>query len=157
MDEKVAYQRAETLTYKIRVLCKTIIMSANKLEPHLLSMVSYNHICASFLYPYRNYTFYVKLQYLRLFHECYNIPVHVGYERYDYNFKAQLVLQKYDVAVPFNCQKSLQGLLGFLLPLDRQWIIINEVTTPAFSVFPEIEKIAGNGEVTHNDDLIDMV
>ena len=81
-----------------------------------------------------------------------DIPVHVGDEKYDYNFKAQLVLQKYYVAVPFNRQKSLQGLLDLPLPLGTQWKIIDEVANPALSVFPEIEKIAANGEVTHNDD-----
>lgn len=81
-----------------------------------------------------------------------DIPVHVGDEKYDYNFKAQLVLQKYYVAVPFNRQKSLQGMLDFPLPLGTQWKIIDEVANPTLSVFPELEKIAANGEVTHNDD-----
>ena len=80
------------------------------------------------------------------------IPDYVGNEKYDFNFKAQLVLQKYYVAVPLNRQKSLQLLLNFPLPIGTQWKIIEEVANPALSVFTEIEKVAANGELVHNDD-----
>ena len=43
-------------------------------------------------------------------------------------------------------------MLGVPLPASTQWQLIEEVGGAALNVFPELERIAANGELIHNDD-----
>lgn len=80
------------------------------------------------------------------------IPDDVGKEKYDAGFKAILTIQKYYIAVPFYRQAYFQSLINIPLAPSTQWDLIQEVATPAFPVFHELERLAANGDIIHSDD-----
>jgi Transposase IS66 family. len=80
------------------------------------------------------------------------IPPEIGTEKYDFAFKAWIVLQKYYVAVPFYRQQNFQKLLGFPLPDSTQWDLSEQVAGCCYQIFGELILSAANGELVYGDD-----
>ena len=81
-----------------------------------------------------------------------SIPPEIGTEKYDFAFKAWIVLQKYYVAVPFYRQENFQRLLGFPLPDSTQWDLSEQVAGCCYQIFGELVLLAANGELVYSDD-----
>lgn len=82
-----------------------------------------------------------------------NIPPElIKQDKYDAYFKAQLVLLKYYVGVPFYRQENFQRLLNFPLSDATQWDLCEQVSGSCIPVFNVLKTLAANGELIHNDD-----
>lgn len=83
-----------------------------------------------------------------------DIPDEVGPNKYDFAFKAWLVLQKYYVAVPFYRQEAFQEMVGIPLKDATQWDLVEQVAGYCYQVFAILIICAGNGKLIHNDDTM---
>lgn len=80
------------------------------------------------------------------------IPAKVGKEKYDAYFKAQIVLSKYYLGMPFYRQENFQLMLGFPLSDATQWDLTEQVASCCIPVFNILKQYAGNGTLIQNDD-----
>lgn len=80
------------------------------------------------------------------------LPAGMSSGKYDFRFKSILSVQKYFAGVPFYRQEQFQSLLHFPLSDATQWDLIEQVADSVYPVFGELERLAAQGEVIHNDD-----
>jgi len=80
------------------------------------------------------------------------MPPGMSQEKYDARFKAILAVQKYFGGVPFYRQQHLQALQNFPLPDATQWELVEQVANCVYPSVRELERLAAQGEVVHNDD-----
>jgi len=80
------------------------------------------------------------------------VPQGTPQEKYDARFKAILAVQKYFGGVPFHRQQQLQGLQHIPLPDATQWELVEHVADCVYPIIGELERLAAQGELVHNDD-----
>ena len=80
------------------------------------------------------------------------LPKGVGAEKYDANFIAMLLINKYFMSVPLYRQDRLQNHLGIPLPASTQWTLMSRYKTMFAALFKAIFQDAANGEAFIFDD-----
>jgi transposase len=80
------------------------------------------------------------------------MPQGMPQEKYDSRFKAILAVQKYFGGVPFYRQQQLQALQNIPLPDATQWELVEQVADCVYPIIGELEHLAAQGELVHNDD-----
>jgi transposase len=73
-------------------------------------------------------------------------------EKHDSTVGSMIGLLKYGTGMPFNRAENLQQGLGIPLPASTQWEIVEAQAERAEPVFEELVRLAGQGDVVHNDD-----
>jgi len=79
-------------------------------------------------------------------------PAGIGEEKYDAASAAMIALLKYGSGLPFNRLQQLQGSLGVPLPASTQWEIVEQVAEQIYPVYQQLNLLAAQGDVIHNDD-----
>lgn len=73
-------------------------------------------------------------------------------EKHDSTVGSMIGLLKYGMGMPFNRAKDMQQSLGVPLPVSTQWEIVEAQAERAEPAFKELVRVAGQGDVVHNDD-----
>jgi len=81
-------------------------------------------------------------------------PAGIGEEKYDAASGAMIALLKYGSGMPFYRLEQLQGSCGVPLPASTQWEIVKQVAEQIYPVYPQLNWLAAQGDVIHNDDTI---
>jgi hypothetical protein len=81
-------------------------------------------------------------------------PAGIGEEKYDAASGAMIALLKYGSGMPFYRLEQLQGSCGVPLPASTQWEIVEKVAERIYPVYPQLNWLAAQGDVIHNDDTI---
>jgi len=81
-------------------------------------------------------------------------PAGIGEEKYDAASAAMIALLKYGSGMPFYRLEQLQGSCGVPLPASTQWEIVKQVAEQIYPVYPQLNWLAAQGDVIHNDDTI---
>jgi hypothetical protein len=81
-------------------------------------------------------------------------PAGIGEEKYDAASGAMIALLKYGSGMPFYRLEQLQGSCGVPLPTSTQWEIVEKVAERIYPVYPQLNWLAAQGDVIHNDDTI---
>ena len=79
-------------------------------------------------------------------------PAGVGEEKYDPTTASMIALLRYGSGLPHNRIERLQGNLGIPLPASTQWEIVAKCAQTIEPAFTELQRLAAQGEVVHNDD-----
>ncbi len=79
-------------------------------------------------------------------------PVGFTAERYDESVPATVALMKYGAGLPFYRMARLTRNLGLPLAASTQWDLIRKVAPRLDPVMEEMERLAAQAEVIHNDD-----
>jgi hypothetical protein len=79
-------------------------------------------------------------------------PAGIGEEKYDAASAAMIALLKYGSGLPFNRLQQLQGSCGVPLPASTQWEIVKQVAERIYPVYQQLNWLAAQGDVIHNDD-----
>lgn len=80
------------------------------------------------------------------------LPEHIGDEKYDAKFKAQLAVQKYFMGTPSYRQAFFQSSINIPVPHTTQWYLNEEVAGCAIPIFNLLCKLAANNNLLHIDD-----
>ena len=80
------------------------------------------------------------------------LPEHIGEEKYDAKFKAQLAVQKYFMGTPSYRQEVFQSCINIPVPHTTQWYLKEEVAGCAIPIFNLLMKLAANNNLLHIDD-----
>jgi hypothetical protein len=81
-------------------------------------------------------------------------PAGIGEEKYDAASGAMIALLKYGSGMPFYRLEQLQGSCGVPLPASTQWEIVEKVAERIYPVHQQLNWLAAQGDVIHNDDTI---
>jgi len=81
-------------------------------------------------------------------------PAGIGEEKYDAASAAMIALLKYGSGMPFYRLEQLQGSCGVPLPASTQWEIVEKVAEQIYPVYQQLNWLAAQGDVIHNDDTI---
>ncbi len=81
-------------------------------------------------------------------------PADIGEEKYDAASAAMIALLKYGSGMPFYRLEQLQGSCGVPLPASTQWDIVKKEATRIYPVYHQLNWLAAQGDVIHNDDTI---
>lgn len=80
------------------------------------------------------------------------LPEHIGDEKYDAKFKAQLAVQKYFMGTPSYRQAFFQSSINIPVPHTTQWYLNEDVAGCAIPIFNLLCKLAANNNLLHIDD-----
>ena len=80
------------------------------------------------------------------------LPEHIGGEKYDAKFKAQLAVQKYFMGTPSYRQAFFQSSIKIPVPHTTQWYLNEDVAGCAMPIFNLLCKMAANNNLLHIDD-----
>jgi hypothetical protein len=80
-------------------------------------------------------------------------PAGIGEEKYDAASAAMIAL-KYGSGMPFYRLEQLQGSCGVPLPASTQWEIVEKEAKQIYPVYQQLNWLAAQGDVIHNDDTI---
>lgn len=80
------------------------------------------------------------------------LPIEVGTTKYDARFKANLMVHKYYLGLPFHRMERMQSYLGVPLPDSTQWHLIDQVANDVYPEFCYIEYVAAQGKMMFGDD-----
>jgi transposase len=81
-------------------------------------------------------------------------PAGIGEEKYDAASAAMIALLKYGSGMPFYRLEQLQGSCGVPLPASTQWGIVEKEAKRICPVYQQLNWLAAQGDVIHNDDTI---
>ena len=81
-------------------------------------------------------------------------PAGIGEEKYDAASAAMIALLKYGSGMPFYRLEQLQGSCGVPLPASTQWGIVEKEAKRIYPVYQQLNWLAAQGDVIHNDDTI---
>ena len=80
------------------------------------------------------------------------LPEHIGDEKYDVKFKAQLAVQKYFMGTPSYRQELFQSCINIPVAHTTQWYLNEEVAGCAIPIFNLLCQLAANNKLLHIDD-----
>ena len=80
------------------------------------------------------------------------LPEHIGDEKYDAKFKAQLAVQKYYMGTPSYRQAFFQTSINIPIPHTTQWYLNEDVAGCAIPIFNLLCQLAANNHLLHIDD-----
>jgi transposase len=81
-------------------------------------------------------------------------PAGIGEQKYDAASAAMIALLKYGSGMPFYRLEQLQGSCGVPLPASTQWEIVEKEAKRIYPVYQQLNWLAAQGDVIHNDDTI---
>jgi len=81
-------------------------------------------------------------------------PAYIGEEKYDAASAAMIALLKYGSGMPFYRLEQLQGSCGVPMPASTQWEIVEKEAKRIYPVYQQLNWLAAQGNVIHNDDTI---
>lgn len=79
-------------------------------------------------------------------------PAGVGRRKYDETAASMIGLLKYGGGFPWSRLHKLQGCVGIPLPPSTQWEIVRDAARCLLPAYEELERLAAQGQVLHNDD-----
>jgi hypothetical protein len=79
-------------------------------------------------------------------------PAGVGRRKYDETAASMIGLLKYGGGFPWNRLHKLQDCVGIPLPSSTQWDIVRDAARSLLPAYEELERLAAQGRVLHNDD-----
>jgi transposase len=79
-------------------------------------------------------------------------PEEAGQEKYDESAKAMIALLKYGAGMPFYRIDKLQQNLAIPTPSSTQWDEVEKGADKIYPAYKELERIAAQGDLVHNDD-----
>ncbi len=80
------------------------------------------------------------------------LPEHIGDDKYDGKFKAQLAVQKYFMGTPSYRQAFFQSSINIPVPHTTQWYLNEDVAGCAIPIFNFLCQLAANNNLLHIDD-----
>jgi hypothetical protein len=80
------------------------------------------------------------------------LPAEAGTTKYDARFRANLMVYKYFLGLPFYRIERLQSYLGVPLPDSTQWHITDETVNYVYKEFCYLENMAAQGKAAFGDD-----
>jgi hypothetical protein len=80
------------------------------------------------------------------------LPEHIGEDKYDAKFKAQLAVQKYFMGTPSYRQAFFQSSINIPVPHTTQWYLNEDVAGCAIPIFNFLCQLAANNNLLHIDD-----
>jgi len=80
------------------------------------------------------------------------LPEHIGDDKYDAKFKAQLAVQKYFMGTPSYRQAFFQSSINIPVAHTTQWYLNEDVAGCAIPIFNLLCKLAANNNLLHIDD-----
>lgn len=80
------------------------------------------------------------------------LPEHIGDDKYDAKFKAQLAVQKYFMGTPSYRQAFFQSSINIPVAHTTQWYLNEDVAGCAIPIFNLLCKLAANNYLLHIDD-----
>lgn len=80
------------------------------------------------------------------------LPKEAGETKYDARFKANLMVHKYYLGLPFHRMEKMQSYLGVPLPDSTQWYLTDQVANSVYPEFCYMEYSAAQGKTMFGDD-----
>lgn len=80
------------------------------------------------------------------------LPKEAGTTKYDARFKANLMVHKYYLGLPFHRMERMQSYLGVPLPDSTQWHLTDQIANDVYPAFCYIEYVAAQGKMMFGDD-----